>query len=759
MVSRKLEKTLFEASIVIDDQVERTVFLDHVCHGDPALRTRLDTLLDSADASERFFHKIETARIEAAVDACASLQTLHTDGELAVRINLPAIEGPGSWIGRYKLLERIGEGGCGVVYLAEQEKPVRRRVALKVIRLGMDTESVIRRFEIERQALALMDHPNIAHVLDAGATDTGRPYFVMEWVQGVKITEFCDTHRLDFHQRVDLFIDVCHAIQHAHQKGVIHRDIKPSNILVVEQDGKATPKVIDFGIAKATACHLDGQTLFTSADHLIGTPAYMSPEQADTKSADVDTRSDVYSLGILLYEMLTGRPPFDPAELAAAGMFETRRILREQQPPRPSAILTSLDDANGSAIAALRRTEPSKWISRVRGDLDWVVMKAIEKDPQRRYETVNGFSKDLQRLIRNEPVTARPPSSSYLFGKFVRRNRLAVASTAGIAAALVLGLGLASVSYQREVRAKQEQIRLREVAEAARVNEARLRANASIRENIALVAVLLSEDKVKEADAQLRLTPLSTIEPSLEAETVLRSLGRWNASAGRWQEAAECYALLTEASRLSSPDEIRTTKDLTAIGPVLVEGGNLAAYTRYREWVISRLDPVSRLQAVEHVIKATLIRPAGPKILHQLEPIRSQFKKDYESARLVEPEARMPISGWKTWAISLFEFRSGDFEKAIYWGDLTISLHGKNQALQAVTHAVLAMAHHGLGHTEDARKELELTRGVIDLAFTPELAPVPEPLGTGTGVCWDWVLARILYREAQAMVGKAKEIN
>jgi eukaryotic-like serine/threonine-protein kinase len=752
MVSRNIEKALFEATVVIEDRGERTAFLNHVCQGDPALRTRLDDLLESANASERFFHKIETARIEAAVDACASLQTLHTDEELAVRIDVPAAEGPGSWIGRYHLQERIGEGGCGVVYLAEQEKPVRRRVALKVIRLGMDTESVIKRFEIERQSLALMDHSNIAHVLDAGATDTGRPYFVMELVQGVKITEFCDTHRLDFRQRVDLFIEVCHAIQHAHQKGVIHRDIKPSNILVSELDGKVTPKVIDFGIAKATGGHSDGQTLFTSAEHFIGTPAYMSPEQADTKSVDVDTRSDVYSLGVLLYELLTGRPPFDPAHLAAVGMYETRKILKEQDPLRPSAALADLDDAGISGIAALRGTDPAKWISQVKGDLDWVVMKAMEKDPQRRYETVNGLSMDLMRIIRNEPVTARSPSAVYLFGKFVRRNRLVVGATAGIVAALVLGLGLASISYQREVRAKQEQIILRKIAEAARANESRLLANAKVRENIALVAVLLSEGKTHEADAQLRLTPLSSIEPSLEAETVLRSLGRWNATAGRWQEAAECYALLTEASRLSSPDEIRTTKDLTAIGPVLVESGSLEKYERYRGWVISRLDPVSRLQAVEHVIKATLIRPAGPKILRRLEPIRAQFEETYKNARLVEPDARMPVSGWTTWAISLYEFRCGDYEKSIYWGDLTIDLHGKNQALQAVTHSVLAMAHQRLGHAEAAREELEKTREWIDLAFTPELAPIPEPLGAGTGVCWDWVLARILYREAQAMM-------
>ena len=421
--SKEIEKALFEAAVVIETPEVRRAFLDQACNGDSVLRDRLGKLLAAHEASEGFLLEAEDARTVMAAEACQNLTEIPGGDDLAEEAYFQDAEGPGTWIGRYKVLERIGEGGCGVVYLAEQKQPVQRLVALKVIRLGMDTESVIARFELERQALAVMDHPNIAHVLDAGATETGRPYFVMEWVRGVKITDYCNENRLDIRQRLDLFIEVCHAIQHAHQKGVIHRDIKPSNILITLHNNKPAPKVIDFGIAKATAGKSVGETMLTAHEHFVGTPAYMSPEQADRKGLDVDTRSDVYSLGILLYELLAGRTPFDPKELSTAGVLEMRRILMEREPPSPSAMLASQDRIDLSKAASLSNSEPSKLISSVRGDLDWVVMKAIEKDRQRRYETVNGLAMDLKRFIENEPVMARPPSRIYLFEKFVRRNR------------------------------------------------------------------------------------------------------------------------------------------------------------------------------------------------------------------------------------------------------------------------------------------------------------------------------------------------
>jgi serine/threonine protein kinase/tetratricopeptide (TPR) repeat protein len=359
----------------------------------------------------------------------------------------------GSVIGPYKLLQQIGEGGFGVVYLAEQEQPVRRLVALKIIKPGMDTSQVVARFESERQALALMDHPNIARVLDAGATDSGHPYFVMELVKGVPITEFCDKNRLTPEVRLKLFTDVCHAIQHAHHKGIIHRDIKPSNVLVTRQDGLAVVKVIDFGVAKATAQKLTERTLFTAYGQMLGTPLYMSPEQAEICSLDVDTRSDVYSLGVLLYELLTGTTPLEAKRLSHAVYSEMQRLIREEEAPRPSGRLSSLGDA-ATAVAVNRGLDVKRLTQLLAGDLDWVLMKALEKDRNRRYETPGSFAEDIDRCLRHEAILARPPSRAYRLKKFARRNRAAVLTTAVVAGALLAGTAVSTWQALRATRAE-----------------------------------------------------------------------------------------------------------------------------------------------------------------------------------------------------------------------------------------------------------------------------------------------------------------
>jgi len=405
------------------------------------------------------------------------------------RLALPVEEKPGTLIGRYKLLQKIGEGGCGTVYMAEQEQPVRRRVALKVIKLGMDTKQVITRFEAERQAVAMMEHPNIAKVFDAGASETGRPYFVMELVRGLKVTDYCDQHNLPTARRLKLFVQVCQAVQHAHQKGIIHRDLKPSNILVTVNDGVPVPKVIDFGIAKAAQGRLTDQTVFTAFEQFIGTPAYMSPEQAELTSLDIDTRSDIYSLGVLLYELLTGTIPFDTAALLKAGLDAMRRVIREEEPMRPSTRLGTMAKAELTTAAKRRQLEPPKLILLVRGDLDWIVMKCLEKDRSRRYETANGLAKDLERYLNDEPIIARPPTKWYRLKKAVRRNRLAFGSASAIATALVIGLTCSiwmflqeKAARQRAVAAEQEQERLRRAAEldrgSAEANEKKARSEA-----------------------------------------------------------------------------------------------------------------------------------------------------------------------------------------------------------------------------------------------------------------------------------------
>ncbi len=421
-------KSIFDEAAEITSCEERARYLDRACEGNADLRHEVEALLRALGKAGQF---LEASPAIDALDVAADSTSLDnpagtdaskdqgavSDGTTA-SVRAPAVlfERPGTMIGPYKLLQQIGEGGMGVVFMAEQQRPVRRKVALKVIKPGMDSGQVIARFEAERQALALMDHANIARVLDAGATDTGRPYFVMELVKGVPITEYCDRNQLSPKERLELFIPVCQSIQHAHQKGIIHRDIKPSNVLVTLQDGVPVPKVIDFGVAKAIEQRLTERTLFTEFGAVIGTLEYMSPEQAEMGSMDIDTRSDIYSLGVLLYELLTGSTPLERAKIRGAAFAEILKRIREEEPTRPSTRLSESKDALPS-ISAQRKMEPARLTKLVRGELDWIVLKALEKDRTRRYETAAGFAKDIRHYIEGDPVEAGPPSASYRLRK------------------------------------------------------------------------------------------------------------------------------------------------------------------------------------------------------------------------------------------------------------------------------------------------------------------------------------------------------
>ncbi len=724
------EEELYEAARQLADAAERRAFLDRACAGDAAQRARLEGLLEGMADAERFFEESSTA-LSVSIDQLR--QAPGDAGAEAEAGSAPGEEAIGTRIGRYKLLEKIGEGGCGVVYLAEQEEPVRRRVALKIIKLGMETKSVISRFEAERQALAMMDHPNIARVFDAGATDRGPPYFVMELVQGVRITEYCDQHRLDIRQRLDLFIQICHAIQHAHQKGIVHRDIKPSNILVNLQDGQPVPKVIDFGISKAIEARLTRRTVLTANAQLVGTPAYMSPEQADMTRLDIDTRSDIYSLGVLLYELLTGKTPFDGRALIASGLDEMRRTLREREPPRPSLRLHALPAAELAKTAECRRTESSRLVSLLRGDLDWIVMKTLEKDRTRRYETANGLAMEIHRHLNNEPVTARPPSRLYRFQKLVRRNRVVFAAAGAVVAALVAGTGTSTWLLIKEREARHRAV-------AAEQQEARLRREAEIREKITQAALLVTQERFDEADNLLGR--ISLTQPTVEGAAVFRSVGEWHALHERWRAAVDRFTQLLQIDRLDGVDV--GTLDYLELGPALIEAGDTSAYERFRQEAIARFstDPTP---FADRLVKISLLLPASRRVVESLAALGAGTERAVAEA---DAASDIFVAAWRSLSLGLLEYRRGNYPGAGDWCRRCLAYPESNAPRTATAHVILAMAYHQEGRAGDALAELARGREIVESKFKTRL-----DRGTPVQGFWfDWDFARILLREATVLI-------
>jgi eukaryotic-like serine/threonine-protein kinase len=712
------EEAIFEAVLALPPE-RRAACLDQACGSNDALRRRLEKLLRSHKKAEGFLEPMARGA---------------GPGPTQVVRELPS-EKPGDTIGRYKIREQIGEGGCGVVYVAEQTEPVRRRVALKVIKLGMDTRSVIARFEAERQALAMMDHPNIAKVLDAGATETGRPYFVMELVRGIPITDYCDQNHLDTTRRLELFIQVCHAVQHAHQKGVIHRDIKPSNILVTLHDGVPVPKVIDFGIAKATEGRLTDLTVYTALHQFVGTPAYMSPEQAEMSGLDMDTRSDIYSLGVLLYELLTGRTPFDPEELLQAGVDQMRRTIRERDPLPPSTRLSTMLAADLTAVAKRRGADAPKLIHLLSGDLDWIVMKALEKDRTRRFDTANGLATDIQRFLRNEPVEARPPGGWYRFQKLVRRNKTVFAAGSLVIAALVLGLGLSLYLFVRErealgserealrraVAAERRQAELREQAEKGLALEKEVRAMVPITEKFTTAGRLLSQGKMEEAEQVI-----SDVPPTIPQGSIF-----YNAFADVYGRQGEWAAAIRNFKRSVTADPTNHYA-YHYLAPLLVQTGDLAAYRANCERALSEFGKTTDPVVAERIAKDCLIVPPPATNLPTLAAMA-------DTAVAAGPNDK----AWPYYAFvkGLAGYRQGDSAGALEWLQKVAPDEGvPTRTVQA--YATMAMAEYRLGQTNAARAALAEGTKLAETKLT-------QP----NRIDWnDRLIAQFLLREAQELI-------
>jgi len=563
-MSHKVEE-IFDVAISKTTDAERDAYLDGACGRDVDLRQRVESLLKAHIAAGSFL--------------------------LTPTENKGPIEGPGETIGNFKVLQKIGEGGFGTVYLAEQQYPIRRKVALKIIKLGMDTKQVIARFEAERQALALMDHTNIAKVFDAGATTSGRPYFIMELVRGIPITKYCDRNKVSTGNRLKLFMDICRAVQHAHNRGIIHRDLKPTNVLVTVHDGQPVPKIIDFGISKATNQRLTEKTLFTEYQQLIGTPQYMSPEQAEMGGLDIDTRSDIYSLGALLYELLTGTPPFETKTIQEAGYVEMQRIIRDVEPDKPSTRAATLIQQD-TEIAKDHGADPQNFARSLRGDLDWIVAKAMEKDRTRRYNTANEFVTDIERYLSNEPVSAGPPSMVYKFGKFVRRNRLKVAASALVVTALFIGSVLATAGFVAASRDR----------DAARIAEQKAYQAAERSQAMAdfLQDVLTASDPQQamglDVDARAVLAKAREVFGADHATvaTTLASLALQLHSAGNYDQAEPLFRQSIEIwDTQFSKDHVNKGVVLSRLGTLLrLKGDEVGAENAFQESLrILRMQP------------------------------------------------------------------------------------------------------------------------------------------------------------------------
>ena len=715
------EESIFNEAQSIKDSKQRSLYIAKACGKNIELKNRIERFFDSSKEIDAFFSdSVNVIQNSDEIKKIRDIADLSISEEGNYNSELSGIK-----IGPYNLIERIGDGGYGVVYLAEQRQPIRRIVAIKIVRIGQENQQIIDRFKVERQALAMMNHTNIARIFDAGKTKMGSPYFVMEYVRGMRITDYCEEKSLTLQDRLHLFISICHAIQHAHQKGIIHGDIKPANILVFQQDGVAVPKVIDFGIARVTKPHLFDKSPFNEEFEVIGTPAYMSPEQMEIKGYDVDTRSDIYSLGVLLYELLTGLTPFDSKKMMEMAPAEMRELLRSKKPKLPSEAIKSLKSSDITETAFRRKASPAELIHTLKNDLDYIVSKAIEKDRSLRYETANALAMDVQCYLQNEVILAHPNRWTYSLGKFVRRNR-------GIFIAYTL------VGFLRERKAKQHAI-------MAEQKEKSLRVIAEKRENLSQAALLISQREYAKADKLIKKVTFRGT--SMDEAAVLRSLGEWHAVNMRWDNAVETFNILLKVNHFENEDV--SSLDYTEQGVAIVMAGNLKDYEAFRKKTIKKYHETLGSQP-DRYLKISLLTPADENTLRSLRSIAIiASEKADEAAK----DGAYFEAAWRSMAVALYEFRRANYTEALDYCKKCLNYPVNNEPRDAVVYAIMSLSYSKTLKLDKARKNLKEAERLLKKERDRNVTDKGTPVH---GFWFDWALAEIITKEASH---KVEELN